>query len=545
MYSRVVSFVIIFISLAATSPIEETSTRSAAIEEGRKASIENTKTENVVLDLMDVRTPPRIKLKQEKLKYENSHPGIAIPVDEDSINIEEGTTKKFNFYKLERPTTDSSISTWILLSGQPLTTNKPTVANSTNNAGDDNKKNDTIVPIYNRTTRPSMTINTSNVIKEKIKFTEISKFSQKKRKSTTTSPPPTTTVAEIKKTENKVPEVKEKSKITSTYSTSASVSVSSGHKSENDKQATKIKKKISTTTTTKAPLLTNSSSKKDESLAMTANTVTKISTSESNMVNTTATNSSSIALESKDGSVSLTTDKKKTSSGKKKKNKRRRKPASKESTALTSTNKIKNKNNAIGAQIYNYLSREIVPSLGVGLVGLMVTAGLASYFLYPFGVARRNFDIDRKDKGNYFYKDEYSGGMLEEDAIGQVIAGMPDNKLFPQTISKSSIPKNNYLNKFYRSNVQSPIQYSQPHKRFPQENVSALFEREDNKKFIEDNENKGNNIKEEKRFVVGSVQKEEIQKVTPAAVPEHGPRSLGLSRIPRMKQDSSESSKNK
>uniref|UniRef100_A0A6P7GNV8 Uncharacterized protein LOC114339049 n=1 Tax=Diabrotica virgifera virgifera TaxID=50390 RepID=A0A6P7GNV8_DIAVI len=521
--------------------------RSAAVEEGRKASIDNKKTENVVLDLMDVRTPPRIKLKQEKLKYEHSHPGVAIPVDEDSINIEESTTKKYNFYKLERPTTDSSISTWILLSGQPLTTSKPTIANSaatTNNAADDNnKKNDTIVPIYNRTTKPSMTVNASNGVKEKIKFTEISKFNQKKRKSTTTSPPPTTTVAEIKKTENKVPEIKEKSKI---YSTSASVSVSSGHKPENDKHATKSKKKITTTTTAKAPLSTDSSSK-DESPAATTNTVTKVSTSESNMVNTTATNSSSIALESKDGSVSLTTEKqKKTSSGKKKKNKRRRKPASKESTALTSTNKIKNKNNAIGAQIYNYLSREIVPSLGVGLVGLMVTAGLASYFLYPFGVARRNFDIDRKDKGNFFYKDEYSGGMLEEDAIGQVIAGMPDNKLFPQINSKSSIPKNNYLNKFYRSNVQtSPIQYSQPHKRFPQENVSALFEREDNKRFVENNDNKVNHNKEEKRFVVGSVQKEEIQKVTPAAVPEHGPRSLGLSRIPRMKQDSSESSKNK
>ncbi|KAK9870287.1 hypothetical protein WA026_006374 [Henosepilachna vigintioctopunctata] len=72
----------------------------------------------------------------------------------------------------------------------------------------------------------------------------------------------------------------------------------------------------------------------------------------------------------------------------------------------------------------------MMPTIGVGLVGLMVTAGLASYFLYPFGAARRIYEVDRKDKGgSYSYNDIYSGGIAEEEALGKVIAGMPFDKL--------------------------------------------------------------------------------------------------------------------
>lgn len=58
----------------------------------------------------------------------------------------------------------------------------------------------------------------------------------------------------------------------------------------------------------------------------------------------------------------------------------------------------------------------------------MVTAGLASYFLYPFGALRRSYDVDRKDKdGGYYYNDYTSGGVAEEDMIGKVIAGNVNN----------------------------------------------------------------------------------------------------------------------
>ncbi|XP_011504479.1 PREDICTED: uncharacterized protein LOC105367458 [Ceratosolen solmsi marchali] len=78
----------------------------------------------------------------------------------------------------------------------------------------------------------------------------------------------------------------------------------------------------------------------------------------------------------------------------------------------------------IGTQIYNFLSREVMPSVGVmSLVGLGL--GLASYFLYPFGgvIARRNYDVEPNYKYNL---DEYGGnyGLSEEEVLSKVYSGM-------------------------------------------------------------------------------------------------------------------------
>ncbi|XP_058117856.1 rho GTPase-activating protein gacJ-like [Anopheles ziemanni] len=90
-----------------------------------------------------------------------------------------------------------------------------------------------------------------------------------------------------------------------------------------------------------------------------------------------------------------------------------------------------NKNKPVSTQIINYLSREVMPTVGVGLVGLVMAAGLASYFLgSPLGALRRS--DDRKDDLYYSNYEEYAGpdGQNEEDVFGKLIAGMPDRAYY-------------------------------------------------------------------------------------------------------------------
>ncbi|XP_049535504.1 uncharacterized protein LOC125951042 [Anopheles darlingi] len=110
-------------------------------------------------------------------------------------------------------------------------------------------------------------------------------------------------------------------------------------------------------------------------------------------------------------------------------NKKNRKPEVKDGVA-----KPPNKNGAakpVSTQIINYLSREVMPTVGVGLVGLVMAAGLASYFLgSPLGALRRS--DDRKDDLYYSNYEEYAGpdGQNEEDVFGKLIAGMPDRSYY-------------------------------------------------------------------------------------------------------------------
>lgn len=92
--------------------------------------------------------------------------------------------------------------------------------------------------------------------------------------------------------------------------------------------------------------------------------------------------------------------------------------------ANTTKTKKKQPQKAISTQIYNFLSREVMPSFGVmSLVGLGL--GLASYFLYPFGstITRRNYEVEPNYKYNM---DEYGGnyGQSEEEMLSKVFQGM-------------------------------------------------------------------------------------------------------------------------
>lgn len=98
-------------------------------------------------------------------------------------------------------------------------------------------------------------------------------------------------------------------------------------------------------------------------------------------------------------------------------------PETKVAVNATKTKK-KTPQKPISTQIYNFLSREVMPSFGVmSLVGLGL--GLASYFLYPFGgtIARRNYEVEPKYKYNF---EEYGGnyGQSEEEVLSKVLQGM-------------------------------------------------------------------------------------------------------------------------
>lgn len=467
---------------------------------------------NVTSDvILDTRTPPRVKEQQkEKESMEHSHAGIAVPIDEDSITLEE-PTKKLNFYKIAKPTTNSGLSTWILLSGQT----PPSTVQST-------------TKIEKTTERVNLTLITDMPHR-------IVKPIFKKRSTTTRKPVSTTTVAS---TTTLAPSVTttEAEKTTKLNKIKASV-LNNAKKNITTmvpvKTITTTEK--STTTTTKLIPITESTKN---------NNVTKNST------NIDQLDSNSLPLEAKDNEVELTTtagDAKKTrrptTKRKKNKNKRRRPAVEKTSNST----KVGHKEKPIGTQIYNYLSREVVPTIGVGLVGLMVTAGLASYFLYPFGAARRNYDIDRKDKeGSYHYTDEYgSGGIAEEEAIGKVIAGMQttasainynnNNNNYRNYNSKSSYPnvRNMHQNPVDNYQVTPNTVYSNDNDYNSNQYQPDSYQ---NKDVIEQSKETGYMV-DDRKFVVGNVPKEIYPEATPVTVPEHGPRSMRLRKRRQIEDD--------
>jgi hypothetical protein len=123
------------------------------------------------------------------------------------------------------------------------------------------------------------------------------------------------------------------------------------------------------------------------------------------------------------------------------------------STSSTNSTKIKKKTKTaltklsskkpekpISTQIYNFLAREVMPSVGVGLVGLVVTAGLATYFLGgPLGALRRSYDIaNRRDDVAFDRSDDFGNAHDEGEMFGKVIAGMPENSAYRNNIRINS-----------------------------------------------------------------------------------------------------------
>lgn len=82
-----------------------------------------------------------------------------------------------------------------------------------------------------------------------------------------------------------------------------------------------------------------------------------------------------------------------------------------------------------------------MPSVGVGLVGLVVTAGLATYFLGgPLTALRRSYDIaaNRRDDVAFDRSDDFGNAQDEGEMFGKVIAGMPENSAYRNNIRINS-----------------------------------------------------------------------------------------------------------
>lgn len=124
---------------------------------------------------------------------------------------------------------------------------------------------------------------------------------------------------------------------------------------------------------------------------------------------------------------------------KKKKNKNKRKPI--KTSNDNAESKIDDQNTKISSgrplstRIYNYLAREVMPNVGVGLVGLVLTAGLAGLLLYsPLGgAAIPMVPLRRTDShvhghshghGPGYVPPETDNSQPEEQVFGQVLSGM-------------------------------------------------------------------------------------------------------------------------
>jgi len=459
--------------------------------------------------MFDTRTPPRIKQQQKRNQLEPeeefSYPGVAEPIDEDSILLEETTKKTSN----NKATTDGGLSTWILLSGQNLSTKRPGIVEIRNISIGVSESPNNIKPLFRR---KSTTSTTSTTTSTTTPVTTISTTNAPRTKNTIL-----TTVKPVTKSNTPTTE-KAKPK----------------NKPTNFAKITTVKKPVTASATPKPPSgvitrvtpttlkpTTKIISKKTKPTTTTTTTITSsagltMGSTEMVRINTT-TPESVLQPEAKDGTLELTTSatkksKRPSTNVKRKKNKvRRKKPQADDKIDLVNGTKVSNKNKEkpIGTQIYNYLSREVMPTVGVGLVGLMVTAGLASYFLYPFSPVRRSYDIDRKDKvGGYYYSDEYTGGISEEEAIGKVVAGMA-TAASTTVYNHPQYTSNNYNR--YRNVGGSNVGYQNQN-----EQVIVGTPKVNN-----------NNNDEEPKFVVGNVPKEfQNNEVTPAVVPEHGPRDI-------------------
>ncbi|XP_017769671.1 PREDICTED: uncharacterized protein LOC108557594 [Nicrophorus vespilloides] len=462
----------------------------------------------------DTRTPPKVKqqMKKDKLE-EKSHPGIAEPVDDEELILEEHE-KKMNYYKVDRPTTDSGLSTWILLSGQASSTAKPMKRPLPRN----------VTNTYVVEDEPVMNI--------KPLF---------KRRSTTKKPTATTAATTTTATTTTTTTTQRPTKLTKVK---ASLLAGVNKNATNFSKKTTTVKATTTTITTPKPtkatkVTTVSTTKKPTTVTTTKRPTTefvRVSTMNTPVViNETRVSSAALAPEAKEGELDLTNNKKTrkpstTHKRKKNKNKKRR-PTAEDKVDVSNSTKVasKIKEKPFGTQIYNYLSREVMPTVGVGLVGLMVTAGLASYFLYPFSPVRRSYEVDRKDKVTpYYYNDEYSGGIAEEEAIGKVIAGMPQNA---NTNTNYNVRAQNSRNTYNR--------YRNVDQRYMQGSVETV-------KLNHKSSYGGDEVivgspkasygqttenDDEQKFVVGSIPKElqgNLEEVdpTPVVVPEHGPRNI-------------------
>lgn len=365
------------------------------------------------------------KANDQLITYDNfaSHAGVAEPLSEEEYHKElnKPTDRVRNRLQPSTTTPREGLSTWVLLSES----NSPTSTES--------KKE-----IVNTTKRPFTTTTT-------------------RRPATTSARKPMTTVRRRTTTNTRASTVtEEKKEKINKFMTR--IKVAEGPKPKLEDTSVTITKKPKkpfapttrrTTTTTPAPTTTTTE------LTMTESPLATTATDDLNSDNNEVETATFLILEPKDAMFDLPEDrspsrvtKKKPSrkptaaaATKKKPASKKKKPEEKDAGLKPSVKKPPVKNQPMTAQIMNYLSREVMPTVGVGLVGLIFTAGLASFFLgSPLTAALRRSDeaTNRKDDIYYSNYEDYatSDGQNEEEVFGKLIAGMPDRSYYRNTLRR-------------------------------------------------------------------------------------------------------------
>lgn len=360
---------------------------------------------------------------------EKRHLGVAIPVTMEEIEKEMASELSVR----ETSTTKDGISTWILLSGT-----SPTAQPEMSRSGTEGKKVEKIPKIRDNSKAPVKTVQKT-----------VQNNKNKTKPLTTTTPMPSdVNETSVDLNVDKVEKLPEPMPVAQT-------------------PILRPKKKPTTTVaTTPEPL-------QEETVTdVTEETTTK------------ETPVPFLVLEPKDADFDLpqdrspgkaTTKKPKRNNNKTKK-KNNKKPNS--ATQLTDTKNstktgIKKKENPLSTKIYNYFSRELMPA--IPLLGLVVTAGLAGYFIKPFSVLRRSYDTaDRKDDLYYYNNEEYAGndGQYEEDVFGKVIAGMPLNANY-----RNNLRFNGQRPNYYHQN-HSPSKYPQQYNNRYRNTVNQQFQQQ-------------------------------------------------------------------
>lgn len=374
------------------------------------------------------------------LKESAFHQGVAVPMtleeyEKEIAREKDLVSKAKKKIAMESSTPKDGISTWILLSGS-----------------------------NNPTTRPEM--------KPAFRIDPAEKKPAKPVTTTTKKRNPTTTTV---KTTKAPPKFANNKLITRVKITSSEV------KNETEAEVT-----TKAAATTKKPQLTTKAKKYTTArpkTTTTASTTTTTTTTESADIiddedpsNVPVVESSTfLIMEPKDADFDLPSDREPLKPVPTKKTKTTTKTKRKKiSVGGTNSTRIKKKSDKkttdtklstkkpekpITTQIYNYLAREVMPSVGVGLVGLMVTAGLATYFLGgPLTALRRSYDIsNRRDDVAFDRSDDFGNSQDEGEMFGKVIAGMPENSAYRNNIRVSSYrPKVQQFSGYPQYAQQSP-----------------------------------------------------------------------------------------
>ncbi|XP_055390091.1 proteoglycan 4-like [Condylostylus longicornis] len=353
------------------------------------------------------------KLNSNTDDYDTLHMGVAVPLTQEDLereiasNIPAATNVHSKL--IETSTPKGSLSTWILLN---------------QNEQNDKRMTPTPIPLHKEA-------KVEKIQKPKISTTMKPKY--KPSSSNGSVKPSQKPNAKVTKIPSLLEENNKKVKIPNEKLTAAPTARPTKQTTVKTIGETLAKKIVKKASATMAPTVKTPKTK----ATTTTTTTTEPPSSSTELIettpeppvevsSTTVESTTFLIMEPKDADFDLPADRspgttKKPKKNKSKKNKNKNELSKKPSKLSSTTNKEK----PLATKIYNYLAREVMPTVGMGLVGLTVAAGLATYFLAPFGALRRSYEItDRKDELPPFPNDEYAPkeGATEEENYSQIVA---------------------------------------------------------------------------------------------------------------------------